>query len=140
VGYAANSKAYRVYNLSSKKVEETLNLRYLEDKPNVQGLGQAWYFDLDYLTDSLGYTRFKTNTHVGPKYNTVFAPMENHLDYAEELARLQRQEHEAHSAAAKYGFEFSNETAEMLHQVEIETYRNLVLAAGDPTGIVSTGG
>nr|GEW74895.1 hypothetical protein [Tanacetum cinerariifolium] len=40
VGYAAHSKAYRVYNLSSKKVEETLNLRYLEDKPNVQGLGQ----------------------------------------------------------------------------------------------------
>nr|GEZ15358.1 putative ribonuclease H-like domain-containing protein [Tanacetum cinerariifolium] len=35
VGYAAHSKAYRVYNLSSKKVEETLNLRYLEDKPNV---------------------------------------------------------------------------------------------------------
>nr|GEV57382.1 ribonuclease H-like domain-containing protein [Tanacetum cinerariifolium] len=59
VGYAANSKAYRVYNLSSKKVEETLNLRYLEDKPNVQGLGQEWYFDLDYLTDSLCYTRFK---------------------------------------------------------------------------------
>nr|GFD14180.1 hypothetical protein [Tanacetum cinerariifolium] len=24
----------------SKKVEEMLNLRYLEDKPNVQGLGQ----------------------------------------------------------------------------------------------------
>nr|GFA04186.1 ribonuclease H-like domain-containing protein [Tanacetum cinerariifolium] len=35
VGYAAHSKAYQVYNLSSKKVEETLNLRYLEDKPNV---------------------------------------------------------------------------------------------------------
>nr|GEV72089.1 ribonuclease H-like domain-containing protein [Tanacetum cinerariifolium] len=61
VGYAAHSKAYRVYNLSSKKVEETLNLRYLEDKPNVQGLGQEWYFDLDYLTDSLGYMRFMTN-------------------------------------------------------------------------------
>nr|GFB15775.1 retrovirus-related Pol polyprotein from transposon TNT 1-94 [Tanacetum cinerariifolium] len=66
VGYAAHSKAYRVYNLSSKKVEETLNLRYLEDKPNVQGLGQEWYFDLDYLTDSLGYTRFKTNPPAGP--------------------------------------------------------------------------
>nr|GEV63941.1 putative ribonuclease H-like domain-containing protein [Tanacetum cinerariifolium] len=48
-GYAANSKAYRVYNLSSKKVEETLNLRYLEDKPNVQGFGQELYFDLDYF-------------------------------------------------------------------------------------------
>nr|GFC02839.1 ribonuclease H-like domain-containing protein [Tanacetum cinerariifolium] len=44
-------------------------------------------------------------------------------------------------SAEKYGFEFSNETAEMLHQAKIETRRNLVLAAGDPTGsIVSTGG
>nr|GEY41514.1 copia protein [Tanacetum cinerariifolium] len=177
VGYAAHSKAYRVYNLSSKKVEETLNLRYLEDKPNVQGLGQEWYFDLDYLTNFLGYTRFKPNTHagtqdtnmnactqdddsksecdeqailvpsflsnsfLGPKVNDISAPMENNLDYAEELARLQRQEHEAHSAAEKYGFKFSNEIAEMLHQAEIETRRHLVLAAGDPTGsIVSTGG
>ncbi|GJS16798.1 putative ribonuclease H-like domain-containing protein [Tanacetum coccineum] len=74
VGYSAHSKAYRVYNLSNKKIEETLNLRYMEDKPNVQGLGHEWYFDLDYLTDSLGYTRFKshqpagtqdTNTHAG---------------------------------------------------------------------------
>nr|GEZ46098.1 putative ribonuclease H-like domain-containing protein [Tanacetum cinerariifolium] len=75
------------------------------------------------------------------KVNDVSAPMESNLDYAEELARIQRQEHKAHSAAAKYGFEFSNETAEMLHQAEIKTHRNLVLAAGDPAGsIVSTGG
>nr|GEY02617.1 retrovirus-related Pol polyprotein from transposon TNT 1-94 [Tanacetum cinerariifolium] len=148
-----------------------------KDKHNVQGLGQEWYFDLDYLTDSLGYTRFKTNTpadtqdtninagtqdddsesecdeqsilvpsfpsnsFLGPKVNDVSAPMENNLDYAEELPRLQRQEHEAYSTAAKSGFEFSNETAEMLHQAEIETHRNLVLAAGDPVGsIVSTSG
>nr|GFD38162.1 ribonuclease H-like domain-containing protein [Tanacetum cinerariifolium] len=51
-----------------------------------------------------------------PKVNDVSAPMKNNLDYTEELARLQKQEHEAHSVAAKYGFEFSNETAEMLHQ------------------------
>nr|GEZ02553.1 ribonuclease H-like domain-containing protein [Tanacetum cinerariifolium] len=177
VGYAAHSKAYRVYNLSSKKVEETLNMRYLENKPNVQGLGQEWYFDLDYLTNSLGYTRFKTNppagTHdtniiagtldvdlesecdeqvilvpsfpsnsfLGPKVHDISAPMKNNLDYAEELAKLHRQEHEDHSAAAKYGFEFSDKIAEMLHQAKIETCRKLVLAAGDPAGsIVSTGG
>ncbi|GJT90041.1 retrovirus-related pol polyprotein from transposon TNT 1-94 [Tanacetum coccineum] len=70
VGYAAHSKAYRFYNLSSKKIEETLNLRYLEDKPNVQGLGQEWYFDLDYLTDSLGYTRFKSNQPAGTQILT----------------------------------------------------------------------
>nr|GEV98309.1 retrovirus-related Pol polyprotein from transposon TNT 1-94 [Tanacetum cinerariifolium] len=69
-----------------------------------------------------------------PKVNDVSASMENHLDYAEELSQLQRQEHEAHSVAEKYGFEFSNETSEMLHQAKIETRRNLVLAAGDPAG------
>nr|GFB87307.1 ribonuclease H-like domain-containing protein [Tanacetum cinerariifolium] len=73
VGYAANSKAYTVYNLSSKKVEETLNLRYLEDKPNAQGLGQEWYFDLDYLTDSFGYAHFKTNTHAGTQDTNINA-------------------------------------------------------------------
>nr|GEW74782.1 retrovirus-related Pol polyprotein from transposon TNT 1-94 [Tanacetum cinerariifolium] len=177
VGYAAHSKAYRVYNLSSKKVEETLNLRYLEDKPNVQGLGQEWYFDLDYLIDSLGYTCFKTNlpacTHdtnilagtqaddsdseceeqvilvpsfpsnsfSGPMVHDVSAPMENNLNYAEELARLQRQEYKAHSAAAKHGFEFFDDTAALLRQAAIETRRNLVLDAGDPArSIVSTGG
>nr|GEW44866.1 hypothetical protein [Tanacetum cinerariifolium] len=114
------------------------------------GLGQEWYFDLDYLTDSLGYTRFKTNppagTHdtnilAGPTVHDISAPMENNLDYAEELARLQRQEYEAHSAAAKPGFKFSVDTAALLPQAEIEILRSLVPAAGDPTGsIVSTGG
>nr|GEV33868.1 copia protein [Tanacetum cinerariifolium] len=141
VGYAGHSKAYRVYNLSNKKVEEMLNLRYLEDKPNVQGLGQEWYFDLDYFTDSLGYTRFNTNPPAGPTVHDVSAPMENNLDYAEELARLQRQEYEAHSAAVKHGFDFSDDTSTLLHQDAIDTHRNLVLAAGDPAGsIVSTGG
>nr|GEY76547.1 ribonuclease H-like domain-containing protein [Tanacetum cinerariifolium] len=177
VGYAAHNKAYRVYNLSSKKVEEMLNLRYLEDKPNVQGLDQEWYFDLDYLTDSLGYTRFKTNPpagpddtsilagtqandsdsecdeHVilvpsfpsnsfsGPTVQDVSAPMENNLDYAEELAQIQRQEYEAHYATAKHGFEFSVDTAALFPQANIEIRRNLVPAAGDPAGgLVPTGG
>ncbi|GJX40605.1 putative ribonuclease H-like domain-containing protein [Tanacetum coccineum] len=134
VGYSAHSKAYRVYNLSNKRIEETLNLRYMEDKPNIQGLGHEWYFDLDYLTDSLGYTRFKsnqpagtqdTNNHAGtqddsdsesdeqlivvpsfpsnhfsgPEVNPASDTVESTSDYAEELARLQRQEYEANSAA-----------------------------------------
>nr|GEW06259.1 copia protein [Tanacetum cinerariifolium] len=86
-------------------------------------------------------TSFPSNSFLGPKVNDVSAPMENNLDYAEELARLQKQEHEAHSAAATYGFEFSNETAEMLHQAEIATHRNLVLATGNLAGSsVSIGG
>ncbi|GKA01431.1 putative ribonuclease H-like domain-containing protein, partial [Tanacetum coccineum] len=65
VGYYASNKAYRVYNVPNKRVEETMNLRYLEEKPNVQGLGHEWYFDLDYLTDTLGYTRDKANQSTG---------------------------------------------------------------------------
>ncbi|GJX45777.1 putative ribonuclease H-like domain-containing protein [Tanacetum coccineum] len=65
VGYSASNKAYRVYNVPNKRVEETMNLRYLEEKPNVQGLGHEWYFDLDYLTDTLGYKRDKANQSAG---------------------------------------------------------------------------
>ncbi|GJR08168.1 hypothetical protein Tco_0790820 [Tanacetum coccineum] len=42
-----------------------MNLRYLEEKPNVQGLGHEWYFDLDYLSDTLGYKRDKANQSTG---------------------------------------------------------------------------
>nr|GEX92297.1 putative ribonuclease H-like domain-containing protein [Tanacetum cinerariifolium] len=113
VGYAAHSKAYRVYNLSSKKVEEMLNLRYLEDKPNVQGLGQEWYFNLDYLTDSLGYTRFKTNTPAGTDDTNILAGTQ-----ADDL-----------------------DSESLLPQANIEIRRNLVPAMGDPAGgIVPTGG
>ncbi|GJZ77478.1 putative ribonuclease H-like domain-containing protein [Tanacetum coccineum] len=39
VGYSLNSKAYRVYNLVTKRVEVNLHVNFLEDKPNVKGVG-----------------------------------------------------------------------------------------------------
>ncbi|GJZ53580.1 putative ribonuclease H-like domain-containing protein, partial [Tanacetum coccineum] len=65
VRYSASNKAYRVYNVPNKRIKETMNLRYLEKKPNVQGLGHEWYFDLDYLTDTLGYKHDKANQYAG---------------------------------------------------------------------------
>ncbi|GKB08196.1 putative ribonuclease H-like domain-containing protein, partial [Tanacetum coccineum] len=55
VGYSLNSKAYRVYNLVTKRVEVNLHVNFLEDKPNVKGVGYRWMFDIDYLTDSMNY-------------------------------------------------------------------------------------
>nr|GEX00177.1 hypothetical protein [Tanacetum cinerariifolium] len=55
VGYSLNSKAFRVYNLETKRVEENLHVNVLENKPNVAGKGHAWMFDLDYLTNSMNY-------------------------------------------------------------------------------------
>nr|GEY66445.1 hypothetical protein [Tanacetum cinerariifolium] len=101
--------------LSGKKVEEMLNLRYLEDKPNVQGLGQEWYTTDDSKSECdehvIFVPSFPSDSFSGPTVHDVSAPMENNLDYAEELTRLQRQEYKAHSAAAKHGFKFSVDTA-----------------------------
>nr|GEY87786.1 ribonuclease H-like domain-containing protein [Tanacetum cinerariifolium] len=66
VGYSISSKAYRVYNLVSRKIEETMNLIFLKNKPFVAGTGQAWMFNIDYLTDSLNYSRVSsTNLTAG---------------------------------------------------------------------------
>ncbi|GJY41467.1 putative ribonuclease H-like domain-containing protein [Tanacetum coccineum] len=71
VGYSLNSKAFRVYNLETKRVEENLHINFLENKPNVVGKGPNWLFDLDYLTDSMNYqpviAENKVNKTPGPK-------------------------------------------------------------------------
>ncbi|GJS76613.1 putative reverse transcriptase domain-containing protein [Tanacetum coccineum] len=41
VGYSLNSKAFRVYNLVTKKVEVNLHVKFLEEKPNVKGVGTS---------------------------------------------------------------------------------------------------
>ncbi|GJX98869.1 putative ribonuclease H-like domain-containing protein [Tanacetum coccineum] len=69
VGYSLNSKAFRVYNLVTKKVEVNLHVKFLKEKPNVKGVGYRWMFDIDYLTDSMKYIPVslenQTNQHAG---------------------------------------------------------------------------
>ncbi|GKA84379.1 ribonuclease H-like domain-containing protein, partial [Tanacetum coccineum] len=69
VGYSLQSKAFRVYNLETKRVEENLHITFLENKPNVAGKGPTWLFDLDYLTDSMNYhpvrSENQANHHAG---------------------------------------------------------------------------
>ncbi|GJU70973.1 putative ribonuclease H-like domain-containing protein [Tanacetum coccineum] len=69
VGYSLQSKAFRVYNLVTKRVEENLHIKFLENKPNVAGKGPNWLFDLDYLTDSMNYhndsEENQANLHAG---------------------------------------------------------------------------
>ncbi|GJZ67167.1 putative ribonuclease H-like domain-containing protein [Tanacetum coccineum] len=55
VGYSLNSKAFRVYNIRTRKVEENLHVRFLEDKPIIAGDGPKWLFDIDVLTKSMNY-------------------------------------------------------------------------------------
>ncbi|GJW91246.1 putative ribonuclease H-like domain-containing protein [Tanacetum coccineum] len=63
VGYSLNSKAFRVYNIRTRKVEENLHVRFLEDKPIIAGAGPKWLFDIDVLTESMNYVPVVAGTN-----------------------------------------------------------------------------
>ncbi|GJX33709.1 putative ribonuclease H-like domain-containing protein [Tanacetum coccineum] len=63
VGYSLNSKAFRVYNIRTRKVEESLHIRFLEDKPIIAGDGPKWLFDIDVLTKSMNYVPVVAGTN-----------------------------------------------------------------------------
>ncbi|GJX47309.1 putative ribonuclease H-like domain-containing protein [Tanacetum coccineum] len=84
VVYSLNSKAFRVYNLETKRVEENLHITFLENKPNVAGKGSNWLFDLDYLTDLMNYQPVRSenqaNKHAGPKEANHIAGTQDNID------------------------------------------------------------
>ncbi|GKC63749.1 putative ribonuclease H-like domain-containing protein, partial [Tanacetum coccineum] len=70
VGYSLNSKDFKVYNIRTRKVEENLHIRFLEDKPIIAGDGPKWLFDIDVLTKSMNYVPVagtNSNDFIGTK-------------------------------------------------------------------------
>nr|GEX22322.1 hypothetical protein [Tanacetum cinerariifolium] len=55
VGYSLTSKAFRVFNKRTKKVEENMYVDFLENKLIEKGIGPNWLFDIDTLTNSMNY-------------------------------------------------------------------------------------
>nr|GEV32263.1 hypothetical protein [Tanacetum cinerariifolium] len=55
VGYSMSSKAFRVFNKRTKKVEENLHVDFLKNKFIKKGAGPNWLFDIDTLTNSMNY-------------------------------------------------------------------------------------
>ncbi|GJW28864.1 putative ribonuclease H-like domain-containing protein [Tanacetum coccineum] len=84
VGYSLNSKAFRVYNLETKRVEENLHINFLENRPNVTWKGPNWLFDLDYLTDSMNYQPVRSENQANktacPKEANHSAGTQNNID------------------------------------------------------------
>ncbi|GKD24773.1 putative ribonuclease H-like domain-containing protein [Tanacetum coccineum] len=75
VRYSMNCKAMRVFNKRTRIVEETLNIRFLENSPNMKGNGPGWLFDTDSLTKSMNYVPvvagYQANNIAGTKDNIV---------------------------------------------------------------------
>ncbi|GJR70801.1 putative ribonuclease H-like domain-containing protein [Tanacetum coccineum] len=82
VGYSLNSKAYRVYNLVTKRVEVNLHVNFLKEKTNVKGVGYRWMFDIDYLTDSMNYIPVSLEIQAKPHAGT--SAVTNHAGTSEE--------------------------------------------------------
>ncbi|GJY76459.1 putative ribonuclease H-like domain-containing protein [Tanacetum coccineum] len=126
VGYSLQSKAFRVYNLETKRVEENLHITFLENKPNVAGKGPTWLFDLDYLTDSMNYhpvrSKNQANLHAGQQEANQNAddkregPREEEQVFMDELERLKRQEKEANEEAGALRKKFDTKTENLVIQ------------------------
>ncbi|GKE28580.1 putative ribonuclease H-like domain-containing protein, partial [Tanacetum coccineum] len=83
VGYSINSKAFRVFNTRTRKVEENLHITFLENKPNVAESGPNWLFDIDLLTNSMNYEPVtagnQTNMNTGIKDNVDIVPNQQYI-------------------------------------------------------------
>nr|GEU90531.1 hypothetical protein [Tanacetum cinerariifolium] len=82
--YYVVSKAMRVFNKKTRIVEETLNIRFLKNAPNVKGNGPDWLFDIDSSKISMNYVPvvvgFQTNGIARTKYNIVAGPKDSAVD------------------------------------------------------------
>ncbi|GJV13389.1 putative ribonuclease H-like domain-containing protein [Tanacetum coccineum] len=71
IGYSTNSKAFRVFNIRTRIVEENLHVQFSETTPNIAGSGPNWLFDIDALTKSMNYnpvvTGNQSNGNAGTK-------------------------------------------------------------------------
>nr|GEU62046.1 retrovirus-related Pol polyprotein from transposon TNT 1-94 [Tanacetum cinerariifolium] len=134
VGYSLNNKAFRVYNLETKRVEENMHINFLENKPNVTRKGPTWLFDLDYLTDSTNYQPVTIEN----KANKTASPKE--ANNSAELESLKRPEKEADDAAKTLRKTFTKSTKDLLLQVGAARANstNNVNTASTPVNTAST--
>ncbi|GJS54805.1 putative ribonuclease H-like domain-containing protein [Tanacetum coccineum] len=77
VGYSLSSKAFRVYNIRTRKVQENLHVGFLENKPMLEGNGPKWLFDLDSLTQSKNYVQVVAGT-----FSNDFAGIQGVYEYS----------------------------------------------------------
>nr|GFA33780.1 hypothetical protein [Tanacetum cinerariifolium] len=62
IGYSMSSRAFRVFNKRTTRVEENLHVEFLENKAIEKGSGPSWLFDIDSLTKSMNYVPVDAGT------------------------------------------------------------------------------
>ncbi|GJY85949.1 putative ribonuclease H-like domain-containing protein [Tanacetum coccineum] len=122
VRYSVVSNSIRVFNKRTRVVEETLNIRFLENTPNVNRNGPDWIFDVDSLSISMNYvpvaTGNKTNGIAGTKDNIVAGSKDYEGDAGMNPSEVD--ENEASDKSWKHDQEARSES-ERLNQREMQT-------------------
>ncbi|GJU89485.1 putative ribonuclease H-like domain-containing protein [Tanacetum coccineum] len=127
VGYSVVSKAMRVFNKRTMIVEETLNIRFLENTPNVKGNRPDWLFDVDSLTISMNYVPVvagnQTNGIAGTKDNIVAGQAQKEKEPKQEDAGMKPTEVDENEASDKSGKhdQATRSESERLNQREMQT-------------------
>nr|GEU97486.1 putative ribonuclease H-like domain-containing protein [Tanacetum cinerariifolium] len=90
VWYSVTSKAFRVFNTKTRKVKENLHVRFLKNKPNIEGSIPNWLFDIDSLTNSMIYIPVfagnQTNKYAGPQDTNGNAGTQDNVDTRTEVS------------------------------------------------------
>nr|GFB94425.1 hypothetical protein [Tanacetum cinerariifolium] len=63
IGYSMSSKAFKVFNKRTIRVEENMHVEFLENKAIEKGAGPNWLFDIDSLTKSMNYVPVDAGTN-----------------------------------------------------------------------------
>nr|GEX10469.1 hypothetical protein [Tanacetum cinerariifolium] len=80
VGYYVFSKAFRVFNSRTRIIQETLHVNFLENKPNVVGIGPTWLFDIDSLTGTMNYQPVHAGNQTNSSAEAAFDGKEHDFD------------------------------------------------------------
>ncbi|GJS79329.1 putative ribonuclease H-like domain-containing protein [Tanacetum coccineum] len=142
IGYYVVNKAIRAFNKRTRIVEETLNIIFLKNTPNVKGNGPAWLFDVDSLSISMNYvpvaTGNKTNGIAGTKDNIVAGPKDSEGDAG--MKPTEVDENEVSDKSGKHDQE-ARSASERLNQREMQTkHTNSTNGINTVSTLVSTAG
>lgn len=103
VGYSMVIKAFRVYNLRTKHIEENLHVNFLENEANIAGTGPSWMFEMDSLTQSMNYVPVAVGTNTND-----FAGLEEYVDIDE--STMENEANQDHVLMPVWGADHSSKT------------------------------
>nr|GEU62283.1 hypothetical protein [Tanacetum cinerariifolium] len=97
VGYSVSSKAFRVFNSRTKIIQETLDIKFLENQPNFARSGPTCLFDIDTLTKSMNYQP----VIAGNQPNSSADPQNTDVDTTFEVKEPESEVHVSPSSSTK---------------------------------------